>query len=69
MPLLDGSFSYALGIQSRGGILYDWREQAGTFEVMNPGKTTGALRMNVHAALISAGGGAHDEQAAVAQPL
>ena len=53
MPLLDGSFSFAIGIQSRGGILYDWREEAGTFEVMNPGKTTGLLRMDVHAALIS----------------
>ena len=41
MPLLDGSFTFALGIQSRGGVLYDWQEQAGTFEVMNPGKTTG----------------------------
>ncbi len=53
MPMLDGTFSFSLGIQSRGGILYDWRETAGTFEVMNPGKTTGILRMNVHAALIS----------------
>ena len=53
MPLLDGTFSFALGIQSRGGILYDWQDTAGTFEVMNPGKTTGFLRMNVHAALIS----------------
>jgi len=53
MPLLDGTFSFALGIQSRGGILYDWQEDAGTFEVMNPGKTTGMLRLDVHAALIS----------------
>jgi ABC-2 type transport system ATP-binding protein len=53
MPLLDGRFSFAMGIQSRGGLLYDWQEHAGTFEVMNPGKTTGTLRMDVHAALIS----------------
>jgi ABC-2 type transport system ATP-binding protein len=53
MPLLDGSFSFALGIQSRSGILYDWQEDAGTFEVMNPTKVTGAVRMDVHAALIS----------------
>ncbi len=53
MPMLDGSFSFAVGIQSRGGILYDWQEKAGTFEVMNPGKVTGALKMDVHAALIS----------------
>lgn len=53
MPMLDGSFSFAVGIQSRSGILYDWKENAGTFEVMNPGKATGFLRMDVHAALIS----------------
>ncbi len=65
MPLLDGSFSFAIGIQSRGGILYDWREEAGTFEVMNPGKTTGLLRMDVHAALIST---ESVDAAALAQP-
>ena len=65
MPLLDGSFSFAIGIQSRGGILYDWREDAGTFEVMNPGKTTGLLHMDVHAALISTEGVG---SAALAQP-
>jgi ABC-2 type transport system ATP-binding protein len=53
VPLLDGTFSFAIGIQSRSGILYDWQENAGTFEVMNPGKTTGFMRMDVHAALIS----------------
>ena len=68
MPLLDGSFSYAVGIQSRSGILYDWKEKAGEFEVMNPGKTTGLLRMSVHAALISSDGAA-DPSAAMAQPL
>ena len=53
LPLLDGTFNFALGIQSRDGILYDWQEDAGSFAVMNPGKTTGILRMDVHAALIS----------------
>ena len=69
MPLLDGSFSYAVGIQSRGGILYDWKENAGEFEVMNPGKTTGLLRMNVHAALISSDAAPSASSAALAQPL
>ncbi|HEY1651599.1 MAG TPA: ABC transporter ATP-binding protein [Acidimicrobiales bacterium] len=53
MPMLDGSFTFALGIQSRNGILYDWQENAGKFEVMNPGRMTGSVRMDVHAALIS----------------
>jgi hypothetical protein len=67
MPLLDGSFSFALGIQSRSGLLYDWQENAGTFEVMNPGKMTGSLRMDVHAALISSESD-FDTSAAMAQP-
>ena len=36
---------------------------------MNPGKTTGSLRMDVHAALISTGDEVHDPSAALAQPL
>jgi ABC-2 type transport system ATP-binding protein len=67
MPLLDGSFSFAVGIQSRSGILYDWLENAGKFEVMNPGKATGSIRMDVHAALISSDS-TLDESAAMAQP-
>jgi ABC-2 type transport system ATP-binding protein len=67
MPLLDGNFTFALGIQSRNGILYDWQEHAGSFEVMNPGKMTGSIRMDVHAALISSGTD-HDAPAAMAQP-
>jgi len=67
MPLLDGNFSFALGIQSRSGILYDWQEDAGAFEVMNPGKMTGLIRMDVHAALISSESD-RDTPAAMAQP-
>jgi ABC-2 type transport system ATP-binding protein len=48
MPLLDGSFTFALGIQSRGGILYDWQEEAGRFEVMNPGRATGSVHIGEH---------------------
>ena len=43
MPLLDGTFTYSIGIHSKGGVLFDWREPAGTFEVMNPGKATGFI--------------------------
>jgi hypothetical protein len=49
-------------------VLYDWREDAGTFEVMNPGKMTGLFRMDVHAALISSESDV-DSSAALAQPL
>jgi len=67
MPLLDGSYSFAVGIQSRGGILYDWQDEAGRFEVMNPGKVTGSVHMNVHAALIASESAV--DSAAVAQSL
>jgi ABC-2 type transport system ATP-binding protein len=69
MPLLDGAFTYAVGIQSRGGILYDWKDIAGEFEVMNPGKTTGLFRMSVHAAPVSTVPAPDDQSAALAQPL
>jgi ABC-2 type transport system ATP-binding protein len=52
IPLLDGSFSYSIGIQSKGGVLFDWREPAGTFEVMNPGKATGFMTLPVQATLL-----------------
>jgi ABC-2 type transport system ATP-binding protein len=54
IPLLDGSFTYSIGIQSKGGVLFDWREPAGSFEVMNPGKTTGFITLPVSALLLPA---------------
>jgi ABC-2 type transport system ATP-binding protein len=70
MPLLDGEFSYALGIQSRSGLLYDWKELAGHFEVMNPGKATGLIHMTVGAALIEVvdASALANPDAALAQP-
>jgi ABC-2 type transport system ATP-binding protein len=50
-PLLDGSFTYSVGILSKGGVLYDWREPAGYFEVMSPGKSTGFITLPVRATL------------------
>jgi ABC-2 type transport system ATP-binding protein len=52
IPLLDGVFTYSIGVQSRGGVLYDWREPAGRVEVMNPGKTTGYIYLPVQAYLL-----------------
>ena len=51
IPLLDGSFTYSVGILSKGGVLYDWREPAGHFEVMSPGKATGFITLPVRATL------------------
>ncbi len=52
VPLLDGNFNYSVGAASRGGVLYDWREPAGKFEVMNPGKTTGNMYLTVNVDLL-----------------
>jgi ABC-2 type transport system ATP-binding protein len=54
IPLLDGSFTYSVGVLSKGGVLFDWREPAGSFEVMNPGKAVGFMTMPVTATLLPA---------------
>ena len=51
IPLLDGEFTYCIGILSKGGVLYDWREPAGSFSVMSPGKATGFITLPVQAIL------------------
>ena len=38
MPLLDGTFTFSVGILSRGGVLYDWREPAGHVRGHEPGQ-------------------------------
>jgi ABC-2 type transport system ATP-binding protein len=52
LPMLDGDFTYSIGIQGRGGVLYDWRDEAGAFQVMNSGKTTGMIYLPAEAALL-----------------
>jgi hypothetical protein len=52
IPLLDGAITYSIGVQSGGGVLYDWRERAGRCPVMNPGKTTGSIQLPVQAHLL-----------------
>jgi ABC-2 type transport system ATP-binding protein len=55
-PLLDGVYNVTVGIQSRlGGHLFDWREPACTFEVMNPGRATGLLDLPITASLLHGG--------------
>jgi ABC-2 type transport system ATP-binding protein len=51
VPLLDGKFSYSVGILSKGGVLFDWKEPAGSFDVMSPGKATGFIALPVRAVL------------------
>jgi ABC-2 type transport system ATP-binding protein len=52
IPLLDGTFSYSIGVQSKGGVLFDWREPAGQFAVMSPGRATGFITLGASAWLL-----------------
>ncbi|HEX3946207.1 MAG TPA: Wzt carbohydrate-binding domain-containing protein, partial [Acidimicrobiales bacterium] len=52
LPLFDGSYLINVGITGPGGILYDWREPACTFEVMNPGRATGVVAVPVKVAIV-----------------
>jgi ABC-type polysaccharide/polyol phosphate transport system ATPase subunit len=47
VPLLDGLFLLTFGLRSRrGGVVYDWHEQECRFQVMNPGRATGAVALD-----------------------
>jgi ABC-type polysaccharide/polyol phosphate transport system ATPase subunit len=52
LPLFDGTYEVNVGISGAGGILYDWREPACTFEVMNPGRSTGIIAVPVQVAVV-----------------
>jgi hypothetical protein len=55
-PFLDGVYRVVVGIQSRlGGMVYDWREPACSFEVMNPGKATGLVSLPVAVRVLHGG--------------
>ncbi len=52
IPLLDGTYVLNIGFRSRnGGVVYDWREQGARFEVLNPGRSTGAVALDVEASV------------------
>jgi ABC-2 type transport system ATP-binding protein len=50
VPLLDGTYTLALGLHTRdGGLEYDHREGVDRFSVMNPGRTQGLVHFPVEA--------------------
>jgi len=51
IPLLDGTYEIVVGAHGEGGVLYDWREPACQFEIMNPGRSTGVVALTVRAEL------------------
>ncbi len=54
VPLLDGTYGISIGVRSRGGVIYDWRDQQDSFEVMNPGRTTGSVALPLRAVVRAA---------------
>ena len=52
LPLFDGAYDVVVGVSGSGGILYDWQEPACTFEVMNPGRSTGVVAMPLRVAIV-----------------
>jgi ABC-2 type transport system ATP-binding protein len=47
LPLFDGTYDVLVGVYGSGGILFDWREPASRFEMMNPGRATGLVALPV----------------------
>ena len=46
VPLLDGTYSVSVGIRSATRTaIYDWKDQVTQFEVANPGRSTGRVRL------------------------
>jgi len=46
VPLLDGTYSVSVGVRSATETaIYDWKDQVTKFEVANPGRATGRVRL------------------------
>ncbi len=46
VPLLDGTYSVSVGVRSQTETaIYDWKDQVTKFEVANPGRSTGRIRL------------------------
>jgi ABC-type polysaccharide/polyol phosphate transport system ATPase subunit len=46
VPLLDGTYSVSVGVRSATDTaIYDWKDQVTKFEVANPGRSTGRVRL------------------------
>jgi ABC-type polysaccharide/polyol phosphate transport system ATPase subunit len=48
VPLLDGTYSVSVGVRSATETaIFDWKDQVTQFEVTNPGRSTGRVRLPV----------------------
>jgi ABC-2 type transport system ATP-binding protein len=52
VPLLDGTYSVSVGVRSATETaIFDWKDQVTQFEVANPGRSTGRVRLPVDVSL------------------
>jgi ABC-2 type transport system ATP-binding protein len=66
---LDGVYEVVVGVHSRlGGQMFDWREPACRFEVMNPGRATGIVDLPLRVSILH-GGKPADPMGADGPPL
>jgi ABC-2 type transport system ATP-binding protein len=47
VPLLDGTYPVSIGLVGRDGLVYDWREQRESFEVLSKAKVVGLVEFRV----------------------
>ena len=46
VPLLDGTYSVSVGVRSTTDTaIFDWKDQVTKFQVANPGRSTGRVRL------------------------
>jgi hypothetical protein len=66
VPLLDGTYSVSVGVRSdTETAIYDWKDQVTKFEVANPGRATGRVRLPLDVSFQLRSSGATGEVPAV----
>jgi ABC-type polysaccharide/polyol phosphate transport system ATPase subunit len=67
VPLLDGTYSVSVGVRSATETaIFDWKDQITQFEVANPGRSTGRVRLPLDVSFRLSSIGATGEVPAVA---
>jgi ABC-2 type transport system ATP-binding protein len=67
VPLLDGTYPFSIGLTNAdGAIVYDWREQRDSFEVMSQSKIVGMFEFDIKCEVTGAGQRDQDHAAGVA---
>jgi hypothetical protein len=69
VPLLDGTYSVSVGIRSTTDTaVFDWKDQVTKFEVANPTRSTGKVRLPLDVSFRLRGASHGGEPLAAAEP-